>query len=342
MKLSEIAARLGLPVEGDGSVEIRRVAGLDEAGPGDLTFLGSPKYAAKAAATKAVAIILGPGATAAIPVVRAPDAYLAFARAVEIVHPRPRPAPGIHTTAVVAASARIAPGAYIGPYVVIEDDVVIGKNAQIHAHVVIHRGVRIGDDVVLHARVSVREGCVLGHRVVLQDGAVIGADGFGFTKRPDGTHEKVPQVGIVVLEDDVEIQANACVDRATLGETRIGRGTKIDNLVQIGHNCVVGENTILCSQVGLSGSTVVGKGVTLAGQVGVAGHLSIGDNVTAIGKTGISASLEPDQVVSGTPAIDARTWMKYSVIFPRLPDLVREVRDLGRRLDTLERGDRPA
>jgi UDP-3-O-[3-hydroxymyristoyl] glucosamine N-acyltransferase len=176
----------------------------------------------------------------------------------------------------------------------------------------------------------------LGNRVVIHDGSVIGADGFGFTKRPDGTHEKVPQVGIAVIEDDVEIQANACVDRATLGETRIGRGTKIDNLVQVGHNCVVGENTILCSQVGLSGSTVVGKGVTLAGQVGVAGHLTIGDGVTAIGKTGISSSLDPGLVVSGTPAIDARTWMKYCAVFPRLPDMVRELRDLRRRLEALE------
>ena len=337
MKLSEIAAHLGLPVEGDAAVEIRRLSSLEEAGPGDLTFLANPKYAGKALATKASAIILGPGAPAvAIPVIRAPDPYLAFARSLGLVHPRPRPAPGVHPTAVVAPSARVGPGASIGPFVVVEEDVRIGRNTEIGPHAVIRRGARIGDDVLLHSRVVVREGCRLGDRVVVQDGAVIGADGFGFTKRPDGTHEKILQVGVVVVEDDVEIQANSCVDRATLGVTRIGRGTKIDNLVQVGHNCVTGENCILCAQVGMSGSTTLGRGVTLAGQVGTAGHLTIGDGVTAIAKSGVPSSVEAGRVVGGFVAVDARDWRKYTAVLPRLPDLVHEVRDLRRRVEALD------
>ena len=339
MKLSEIAARLLLPVEGDGTVEIERIASLEEAGPGDLTFLASAKLAAKAEATKASAIILGKGSPRGrIPAIRADDAYLAFARALEILYPAPRPAaPGVHPTAALSKSARVGPGAAIGAYAVLEDDVVGGRNACIGPHVVLSRGVAVGDDVTLHSHVVVREGCRIGSRVVLQNHVVVGADGFGFTKRPDGTHQKIPQVGIVVIEDDVEVQAGSCIDRATLGETRIGRGTKIDNLVQVGHNCVVGPDTILCSQVGLSGTTTVGKGVTLAGQVGSGGHLTIGDGVTAVAQSGIPGDVEAGRVIAGSPAGDMRDWLRYSAVLPRLPDLVKEVRDLRKRLDATEK-----
>ena len=307
MKLSEIASKLAYEVEGDGCVEIRRMATVEDAGPGDLTFLSNPRYAKRALDTKASAIILGKDAPAArIPMLRAPDAYLAFARVLALLNPRPRPSAGIHPTAVIAATARIGPGASIGPYVVVEDDVVIGRYAVLHAHAVVHRGATVGDDFVAHSGSVVREGCRLGHRVTLQNGAVIGADGFGFAKRPDGTWEKILQTGIVVLEDDVAVQANACVDRAALGETRIRRGAKIDNLTQIGHGSDVGEDTLLCGQVGLAGSSRVGKGVVLAGQVGVAGHLTVGDGAQVMAQSGVSADVAPGAVVGGWPAAGPR------------------------------------
>ena len=338
MRLADLAAALALPFEGEGSTEIVKGASLESAGRGDITFLGNPRLAAKAATTKASAIVLPPGAaggTAAV--LRAPDPYLAFAAALEVLHPRAMPAaPGVHPTAVVAKGSRIGPGVAIGAHAVVEEDVELGKNVCLGPHVVLHRGVRVGDDVVVHSHVVVREGCRLGHRVVLQDHVVIGADGFGFAKRKDGTHRKIPQVGIVVLEDDVEVQAGACIDRAMMGETRIGRGTKIDNLVQVGHGCVVGEDTILCAQVGLSGSTTVGRGVTLAGQVGSGGHLTIGDGVTAVAQSGIPSDVEPGRVIAGSPAIDMRDWLRASAAFPRLADLQKEVRELRRRVDALE------
>ncbi len=343
MRLSEIATHVGGTVEGDGTLEIRRIASLETAGPGDLTFLGSPKLAAVAAASKASAIFLSrKAAPVAATAVRVDDPYLAFAEALDLLYPAPRPAaPGIHPTAVVAPGARIAPGAAIGPYVVIAGDVEIGRNACFGPHVVIHAGCRIGDDVTLHSRVTLREGTRIGHRVIVHDGSVLGADGFGFTKRKDGTHRKIPQVGIVVIEDDVEIQASCCIDRATLGETRIGRGTKIDNLVQVGHNCVVGPDTILCAQVGLSGTSIIGRGVTLAGQVGAGGHLTVGDGATAIAQSGIAGDVEAGHVVGGSPAIEAREWMRAAPVFRRLPELAHEVRELRKRLEALEGSDSP-
>jgi UDP-3-O-[3-hydroxymyristoyl] glucosamine N-acyltransferase len=339
MRIADLAQRLGIAVEGDGSVEVRKGASLDRAGPGDLAFLADRKLQAKAQATKASAIVLGPGASgpAGVPVLRAPDAVLAFAKAIEILQPVPRPAgTGVHPTAVVSKSARIGPGASVGAYVVVEDDVVVGKNACLGPHVVLHRGAVLGDDVVLHSHVVVREGCRLGSRVLVQNHAVIGSDGFGFTRRPDGTHQKVPQVGTVVVEDDVEIQAGTCVDRGTLEETRIGRGTKIDNLVQVAHNCVVGPDSILCAQVGLSGSTTLGKGVTLAGQTGTGGHLTVGDGATAVAKSGIVADVPPGAVVAGVPATDMREATRYTLALPRLPDLLKEFRELKKKVEELE------
>lgn len=338
MKLSDLARQLSGTVEGDGAVEIEGVGSLDDAAAGQLTFLGNLKYADKAKTTRASAILLGKGApAAAIPAIRVADAYASFAEVIALFHPPARPAaPGVHPTAVVAKSARVGAGAAIGAYVVIDDDVVVGANVCLGPHVVLHRGVVIGDDSLLHARVVVREGCRIGARAILQPGVVIGGDGFGFTKLDDGRYRKIPHVGIVVIEDDVEIQANSCIDRATLGETRIGRGTKIDNLVQIGHNCVVGENGILCGQVGLSGTSALGKNVTLTGQVGVAGHLTIGDGVTALAQCGIPSSVEAGRVVAGAPAVDVRSWLKYSAVLPKLPDMLRELRDLRRRLEALE------
>jgi UDP-3-O-[3-hydroxymyristoyl] glucosamine N-acyltransferase len=337
MQLRELASRIGGTVEGDGEVDVVRGASLEDAGAGDLTFLADARRTAEAGTTKASAIVLGrKAARVSIAAIRADDAYLAFAKALELLHPAPRPAPGVHPTAVVAKSARLGPGAIVEALAVVEDDVRVGANAWIGPHAVVHRGATIGDDFRAHSHAVVREGCRIGHRVVVQNGAVVGADGFGFVKRPDGTYHKVPQVGVVEIGDDVDVQANACVDRATLGATRIGRGVKIDNLVQVGHNSTVGEDTVLCGQTGLAGSTVIGKRATLAGQVGVAGHLSIGDGATVMAQTGVIADVPAGKTLAGYPGVDHRTWVTTQAALLRLPELVKEVRALRKRVEALE------
>ena len=329
MKLSTIATRLGSDLNGSGEVEIRRVLGIDEAGPGDLTFVSNPKYASKAQTTKASAVIVSPGfPEIPIPSLRHPNPYLTFARAIELFYEPPRPARGIDPAARIAATAKIGEGASIGPFAVIDDDVEIGQNCTLYPFVHIARGARIGDHFKAYSNVSVREFCRIGNNVILQDGARIGADGFGYAKKDDGSYYKIVQSGIVVLEDDVEVGANATVDRATIGETRIRRGAKIDNLVQVGHSSEVGENTLLCAQVGLGGSSKIGRDVILTGQVGVAGHLEIGDRVVATAQTGIPNSVEPDQVISGYPAIDNKLWLKSSAVFKRLPELMKRIEAL--------------
>jgi UDP-3-O-[3-hydroxymyristoyl] glucosamine N-acyltransferase len=257
---------------------------------------------------------------------RSRNPYLSFAHALELFYKPPRYAPGVHPTAVVHPSAKIGDGAHIGPYVVIDEDVTIGRNSVLLAHVVIYRSARIGDNFFAHAHAVVREGCQLGDSVVLQNGAVVGADGFGFAKDDEGAWYKIVQSGPAVLEDHVEVQANACIDRASIGETRIARGAKIDNLVQVGHGSRVGENTLLCAQVGLAGSTEVGKSVILAGQVGVAGHCKIGDGAIATAQSGIPNDVPAQAVVSGYPAIDNKLWLRCVALFSRLPEMARTLR----------------
>jgi len=329
MKLTEIAARVDCVLTGDGNVEIVRVLGIDEAGPGDLTFVSNPKYASKARTTKASAVIVSPDfPEIPTPSLRHANPYLIFARAIELFYEAPRQTAGIDSAARIAATATIGEGASIGPFVVIEDNVQIGRNSTIYPFVHIARGARIGDHFKAYANVSVREFCQIGNNVILQDGARIGADGFGYAKRDDGSYYKIAQSGIVVLEDDVEVGANATIDRATIGETRIHRGVKIDNLVQVGHSSEVGENTLLCAQVGLGGSSKVGRSVILTGQVGVAGHLEIGDRVVATAQSGIPNSVEPDKIISGYPAIENRLWLKSSSVFKRLPELLKRIEAL--------------
>ena len=336
MKLTEIAARLDCVLKGEGDVDITRVVGIDEADIGHLTFVSNPKYAAKARTTKASAVIVSPDfpeiQTATL---RSPNPYLTFARAVELFYEPPRQAPGMDATARIAASARIGAGASIAPYVVIEDDVQIGRNCTLYPFVHISRGARIGDNFKAYAHVSVREFCQIGNDVILQDGAKVGTDGFGYAKKEDGSYYKIVQSGIVVLEDGVELGANATIDRGTIGETRIRRGAKIDNLVQVGHASDVGEDTLLCAQVGLAGSSKIGRNVILTGQVGVAGHLEIGDGVVATAQTGIPNSIEAGKVVSGYPAIDNRVWLKSSAIFKRLPELLKRIEALEKRLGSI-------
>lgn len=332
MKLSEIAARLDCVLSGDGAVEITRVTGIEEAEPGHLTFVSNPKYAVRAKTTKASAIIVStdfpevPAAT-----LRSSNPYLTFARAVELFYEPPQASPGIDPTARIASTAKLGERASVGPYVVIEDDVEIGDHCVIHPFVHIMQGARIGHHFKAYAHVSVREFCRIGNNVILQDGAKVGTDGYGYAKKDDGSYYKIVQSGIVVLEDDVEVGANATIDRATIGETRVRRGAKIDNLVQVGHASDVGEDTLLCAQVGLAGSSKIGRSVILTGQVGVAGHLEIGDRVVATAQTGIPNSIEPDKVVSGYPAIENKLWLKSSAVFKRLPELLKRIEALEKR-----------
>jgi UDP-3-O-[3-hydroxymyristoyl] glucosamine N-acyltransferase len=328
MKLTAIASLLDARLEnGSPTTEITGVAGIGEAGPGQVSFIANPKYAALARSTKASAVIVAedfPAIETAM--LRSKNPYLAFARCLELFYEPPRYAPGVHATAVVHNSAKIGTNVHLGPYVVIDEDVELGANAVLLAHVVIYRGAKIGDNFFAHAHAVVREHCRVGKNVTLQNGVVIGADGFGFAKDDAGHWHKIVQSGPAVIKDDVEIQANACVDRASIGETRIGRGTKIDNLVQIGHGSVVGEDTLLCAQVGLAGSTEVGNRVILAGQVGVAGHCRIGDGAIATAQSGIPNDVAAGATVSGYPAIDNKLWLKCSAVFKKLPELARAIR----------------
>jgi UDP-3-O-[3-hydroxymyristoyl] glucosamine N-acyltransferase len=326
MKLSEIAQRIGGRVEGS-DAEISAVSGIEEAGPGHLTFVANPKYAIAARVTKASAVIVDekfPALTVAT--LRTKNPYLAFAKALELFYTPPSYAPGVHPTAVIHPTAKIGANASIGAYVVIDADVVIGDDAVLLPHVVIYRGARIGNNFFAHAHAVVREFCELGDNVVLQNGVVIGADGFGFAKNEHGEWHKIVQSGPAVLEDNVEVQANSCIDRATVGETRIRRGAKIDNLVQVGHACAVGEHTMLCAQVGLAGSTVVGKNVILAGQVGLAGHLTVGDGAIITAQSGVPNDVPAGAVMSGYPAIDNKQWLRCVAVYNKLPELVRELR----------------
>ena len=329
MKLAEIAAALDATLENaDPETEITGVAGIEEASAGHITFVANPKYAAAAKTTSASAVIVSEDFPAlATGTLRSRNPYLAFAQAINLFYSPPQYLPGVHPTAVVAPSARIGKNAHVGAYVVIAEDVAIGDNAVLLPHVVIYRGARIGNSFFAHAHAVVREYCTLGDNVVLQNGAVVGCDGFGFARDEDHW-EKITQSGPAVLESDVEVQANSCVDRASIGETRIGRGAKIDNLVQVGHGSAVGEHTLLCSQVGLAGSTVIGKNVILAGQAGVAGHCHVGDGVVVTAQSGTHGDIPAGATVSGSPAFDHKQWLRAVGIFNKLPELAKMVRAL--------------
>ena len=332
MKLGMLAERLGAelrPAQGEladeaAAREIADVAGIETATADRLTFVANPKYASQARSTAAGAVVVEPGfPEIAAATLRIANPYLAFARAVAIFHPPPAYTPGVHPTAVVAESARLGERVHVGAYAVIGEGCTVGDDSIILPHVVLYPGVTVGARFFAHAHAVVRESCQLGDDVVLQNGAVIGADGFGFAKAAGGW-EKIVQSGPAVLEDRVEVQANACIDRASVGETRIKAGAKVDNLVQVGHGSTVGENTLLCAQVGLAGSTTVGRNVILAGQVGVAGHLTIGDGAVATAQTGIPGDVAAGAVVSGYPAMDNRQWLRTVAAVNRLPEFLRK------------------
>jgi UDP-3-O-[3-hydroxymyristoyl] glucosamine N-acyltransferase len=331
MKLGELATRLGCKLEGPADIEITGVTGMDEATESEVTFLANPKYLPKLATTRAAAIIASQELdTLGYPALRSTDPYLTFAHAVEVFYPPERPRPGIHPTAVIAPGVKLGSNPSIGPYVVIEEGVELGDDCALKSFVMIYRGAKIGDRFLAHSHAVVRENVRIGNDVILQNGVVIGADGFGFVPQTDGKFYKIVQAGIVVIEDGVEVQANSCIDRAAIGETRVRAGAKIDNLVQVAHGCDIGENTLLCSQVGIAGSAKVGKNVILTGQVGVAGHLTIGDRVIATPQTGVPHDVRPGTTISGSPAVDHDLWLKCSAAYQRLPAMFaayRKVRD---------------
>jgi UDP-3-O-[3-hydroxymyristoyl] glucosamine N-acyltransferase len=331
MKLGELASKLGAELRGDAELEVTGVQGIEEAGATEVTFVANPRYTALARTTRAAAVVVEPEfPEIAAATLRIKNPYLAFSRALGLFYHPPTYAPGIHPTAVIDPTAKVGEGAHIGAYVVVGSGVRIGDHATLLPHVVLYPGVATGSHFFAHAHAVVRENCILGDHVTLENGVIIGADGFGFAKDEAGHWEKIPQSGPVRLGDRVDVQANACIDRATVGETRIGNGSKVDNLVQVGHASHVGEDTLLCAQTGLAGSSVVGNNVILAGQVGIAGHCTVGDGVILTAQSAVSHDVPPGKMISGSPGFDNRVWLRAVTIFQRLPELLK-------RLDRLEK-----
>jgi UDP-3-O-[3-hydroxymyristoyl] glucosamine N-acyltransferase len=331
MKLGELATKLGAELRGNPDLEVTGVKGIEEAGPTDITFVANVRYTALARSTHAAAVIVEPEfQEISAATLRIKNPYHAFSHALGIFYQPPAYAPGIHSTAVVDPTAEVGPDAHIGAYAVIGPKVRIGANATILPHVVLYPGVQVGSHFFAHAHAVVREHCILGDYVTLENGVVIGGDGFGFSKNSEGHWEKIPQSGPVRIGNHVDVQANATIDRATVGQTEIGDGSKIDNLVQVGHGSRVGNDTLICAQSGLAGSSTIGNNVILAGQVGIAGHLTVGDGVILTAQSAVSHDIPPGKMISGSPGFDNRTWLRAVAIFQRLPDL-------AKRLDRLEK-----
>jgi UDP-3-O-[3-hydroxymyristoyl] glucosamine N-acyltransferase len=324
--LSTLADAIGARLQGT-DAEVSGIAAVDAAGPGQVTFLSNPKYALQARETKASAIIARqpiPGAGCAF--LLTPDPYLAFARAVEQFHPPVRLAAGVSAQASVHPTAALGKEVHVGPFAVVAEGAVVGDRVTLYPGAYVGKGAVVGEDSVLHPRVTLYEGVRVGKRVLLHAGCVVGSDGFGFAPTPEG-YLKIPQVGTVEIEDDVEIGANTTIDRAALGVTRIGRGTKLDNLIQVGHNVEIGRDTVIAALVGIAGSARIGNRVMIGGQSGLAGHLEVGDGVMLGAKSGVAVSLtaKENRAWSGVPAMPHRTWLKMVTLLPRLPELFRRV-----------------
>jgi UDP-3-O-[3-hydroxymyristoyl] glucosamine N-acyltransferase len=338
LKVKDLARLLGCPWEGDGEAEVSGAAGLENAGPGDLVFLSKPKFQPLLEATRATAAILPPDFQfSRIPVLRSANPHLTFIRAVELLWKPYRPGPGIHPLAVVAPSARIGEAVSVGALSVIGEEAEIGEGTVIFPLVAVYPKVKIGRACVLHSHVSLREGIILGDRVTLHNGVVVGSDGFGYLPAEDGSHLKIPQKGMVLIEDDVEVGANTAIDRAALGQTVIRRGTKIDNLVQVAHNVEIGPHSILAGQAGIAGSSKIGRRVILSGQVGIADHVEVGDEVVIAAKSGVTKNVPPRSFVAGSPHLDIHEWRKVWAALPQLYDLIKEVRRLRGRVEELEK-----
>ncbi|MCX6137392.1 MAG: UDP-3-O-(3-hydroxymyristoyl)glucosamine N-acyltransferase [Ignavibacteriales bacterium] len=344
MTVEQIATFLDGEVIGDGSVLITGLAKVEEARSGDLAFIANPKYEKYLGVTHASAVIVGKAAAIEgiekLPpaLIRVDDPYTSFVIALEWLNPQPELiAPGIHPTAVIAPSVSLGEQCGIGAHVVIGEGCRIGAQTKILANTVLGSNVTVGDGCLIYPNVTIREECIIGSRVVLQPGVVIGSDGFGFAPKKDGTYRKIPQRGIVVVEDDVEIQANTCIDRATMGETRIRRGTKLDNLVQIAHNVVVGEDTVIAAQSGIAGSTKIGKHVVIAGNVGIVGHLSIADRVVIAGQSGIAKSITKEgETYFGYPAKEMSRARRIEGALRQLPEVLVEIRRMEQEIQRLK------
>jgi UDP-3-O-[3-hydroxymyristoyl] glucosamine N-acyltransferase len=335
--VAELARHLGCPYEGEGATQLTGVADLAGAGEGELVFMAHRKFRPLLENTLAAAVILPPEEPCdRIPVIRSTDPQRSFVEAQNYFFTPYRPEPGIHPTALVAETARIGPEVSVGAYAVVSDDVEIGAGTVIHPFVTIYPGVKVGQDCIIHSQVSLRENVTLGRGIILHNGVVIGADGFGYLAPKDGSRAKIPQQGMVIIEDDVEIGANSTVDRGTLGATVIRRGVKIDNLVQIAHNVEIGENSVVMAQVGIAGSSRTGKNVILAGQVGVPDHIDIGDNSVIAAKTGVTKDIPANTMVSGSPHLDIQVWRKAWAAIPHLYDLLKEVKQIKKKLESLE------
>jgi UDP-3-O-[3-hydroxymyristoyl] glucosamine N-acyltransferase len=334
--VQELADYLGGTVQGDATIRINGLAPLEAAGPDKVTFLANPKYATKVAETGAGAVLMAPNSESyGRTVIEVANPYLAFAKLLTLFYVQPRSPRGVMPEACLGTGVLLGEDVSLYPGAIVGDNVTIGDRCVVFPGAVLYDGVTVGEDSVIHANAVIRERCRIGKRCVIQPGAVIGSDGFGYA--PDGRgYYPIPQIGIVVLEDDVEIGANSCIDRAALDVTLVKRGTKIDNLVQIAHNCQIGEDTMLCSQVGISGSARIGNHVTLTGQVGVAGHLTIGDNVMVGAKSGVPSSLEANAGYSGIPVMPHKQWLKSMAVVAALPDLKKTVSSLEKRIAELE------
>jgi len=334
--LKELAAYLGGTVQGDENLAVNGLAPLENAGPDKITFLANPKYASKVAETGAGAVLMAPGGERyGRNVIEVANPYLGFAKLLTLFYTQPHPPLGVLPGANISGQTTLGENITVYPGACIGSNVTLGDRTVVHPGAVIYEGVSIGADCVIHANAVIRERCRIGNRCIIQPGAVIGSDGFGYA--PDGrSYYRIPQIGIVVLEDDVEIGANTCIDRAALEVTLIRRGTKLDNLVQIAHNCQIGEDCMIVSQVGVSGSAKIGNHVTLAGQVGVAGHLTIGDNVMVGAQSGVPGSLAANAGYSGTPAMPHKDWLRAMAVVPRLPEIKKTVSALEKRISELE------
>lgn len=336
--VAELARHLDCPFEGNGQIEIRGVSSLEKAKEGDLVFLVHPKLRDLLEETNASAAIIPPEATCErIPVIKSENPHLSFIKAVDLFYKPYHPPPGIHSTALVSSTAEIGKDVAIGAFAYIGDEAELGDNTVIFPFVAIYPRVKIGKKTVIHSHASIREGTQIGSRVIIHNGVVIGSDGFGFLQAKDRSRIKIPQKGIVIIEDNVEVGSNTTIDRATLGETIIRKGTKIDNLVQIAHNVEIGPNSVLAAQVGIAGSSKIGKNVILGGQVGVVDHVRIKDNVIVAAQSGVSKDIPASSIVAGSPHMDIKIWRKYKALIPKLYDLAKDIKKLKKRVEELEK-----
>ena len=337
MKLEKVAALVGGSIVGDGGIEISDVRGIEDAGEGHVTFVAKKKFLPLLAKCKASAVIVDQEIESEVAQIVTANPMQAFAKLLAAFHPEAKPQPHIDSKAVIGQNVTLGKNVTVFPFVFIGDNVSIGEGAVLHPGVVVGPDCRIGKNTVLHPNVTLYRKTHLGNHVILHAGVVIGADGFGYTPDEKGEHHKIPQIGQVNVEDHVEIGANTCIDRATIGSTTVKRGTKIDNLVQIAHNCTIGEHSILVSQVGMAGSCTLGHHVVLAGQVGLADHVTIGDQAILTAQSGTFRDVESKDVQAGSPSVPVNTWRKYVTLLPKLPQLARKIKDLEARLNAIEK-----